>query len=202
MYSNFNEQGMEYIKQAVQEDNAGNYCKAFPLYMNAVEYFKTHLKYEKDPNIVEEVSQKFTKYLRRAEEVNGAIHFGGAGVVTAQPKTKLKEGEADGEDPKGQLSRVKTLSFREQAIEYVKQAVQEDSAGNYAKVFPLYMNALEYFKTYAKYENNYKIREAVMHKFNEYLRRAEEIRAVLDEDRAGPGTSGGHAAMPKGGSQQ
>ncbi|MFS8005733.1 putative vesicle-fusing ATPase [Helianthus anomalus] len=72
-------------------------------------------------------------------------------------------------------------SFREQAIEYVKQAAQEDSAGNYAKAFPLYMNALDYFKTYAKYENNYKIREAVMQKVNEYLRRAEEIRAVLDE---------------------
>ncbi|MFS7971877.1 putative MIT domain superfamily protein [Helianthus anomalus] len=43
------------------------------------------------------------------------------------------------------------------------------------------MNSLEYFKTYAKYENNYKIREAVMQKVNEHLRRAEEIRVVLDE---------------------
>ncbi|MFS8005730.1 putative vesicle-fusing ATPase [Helianthus anomalus] len=92
-------------------------------------------------------------------------------------------------------------SFREQAIEYVKQAAQEDSAGNYAKAFPLYMNALEYFKTYAKYENNYKIREAVMQKANEYLRRAEEIRVVLMSScrpRYKP-TSGDHAAMPKGG---
>ncbi|MFS7946523.1 putative vesicle-fusing ATPase [Helianthus anomalus] len=72
-------------------------------------------------------------------------------------------------------------SFREQAIEYVKQVAQEDSAGNYAKAFPLYMNSFEYFKTYAKYENNYKIREAVMQKVNEHLRRAEEIRDVLDE---------------------
>ncbi|MFS8005732.1 putative MIT domain superfamily protein [Helianthus anomalus] len=53
------------------------------------------------------------------------------------------------------------------------------------------MNALEYLKTYAKYENNYKIREEVMQKVNEYLRRVEEI--------AGPATSGDHAAMPKGG---
>ncbi|KAG9155721.1 hypothetical protein Leryth_003983 [Lithospermum erythrorhizon] len=72
-------------------------------------------------------------------------------------------------------------NFKEQAIEYVRQAVQEDNAGNYVKAFPLYMNALEYFKTHLKYEKNPKIKEAIMHKFNEYLRRAEEIRTVLDQ---------------------
>ncbi|KAK7845653.1 protein suppressor of k(+) transport growth defect 1 [Quercus suber] len=69
MYSNFKEQAIEYVKQAVQEDNAGNYAKAFPLYMNALEYFKTHLKYEKNPKIKEAITQKFTEYLRRAEEI-------------------------------------------------------------------------------------------------------------------------------------
>ena len=41
MYSNFKEHVIEYVKQAVQEDDAGNYSKAFPLYMNALEYFWT-----------------------------------------------------------------------------------------------------------------------------------------------------------------
>ncbi|KAH9606432.1 hypothetical protein KSS87_002830 [Heliosperma pusillum] len=93
-------------------------------------------------------------------------------------------------------------NFKEQAIEYVKQAVTEDNAGNYAKAFPLYMNALEYFKTHLKYEKNPKIREAITHKFTDYLRRAEEIRAVLDEGGgSGPGPTGGDAAVqarPKG----
>jgi hypothetical protein len=31
MYSNFKKHAMEYVKQAVQEDDAGNYSKAFPL---------------------------------------------------------------------------------------------------------------------------------------------------------------------------
>ncbi|KAM0070941.1 putative vesicle-fusing ATPase [Helianthus debilis subsp. tardiflorus] len=57
----FNEQAIEYVKQAVQEDNAGNYAKLFPPYMNALEYFKTHLKYEKNPKIREAVTQKFTE---------------------------------------------------------------------------------------------------------------------------------------------
>ena len=38
MYSNFKEHVIEYVKQAVQEVDAGNYSKAFPLYMNALEY--------------------------------------------------------------------------------------------------------------------------------------------------------------------
>ncbi|KAJ6368920.1 hypothetical protein OIU78_001314 [Salix suchowensis] len=76
-------------------------------------------------------------------------------------------------------------NFKEQAIEYVKQAVQEDNAGNYSKAFPLYMNALEYFRTHLKYEKNPKIREAITQKFNEYLRRAEEIKTVLDEGDGG-----------------
>ncbi|CAD5177791.1 unnamed protein product [Musa acuminata subsp. malaccensis] len=41
MDSNFKEQAIEYVKQAVLEDNAENYVKAFPLYMNALEYFRT-----------------------------------------------------------------------------------------------------------------------------------------------------------------
>ncbi|KAK2985912.1 hypothetical protein RJ640_008128 [Escallonia rubra] len=43
MYSNFKEQA-EYVKQPVQEDNTDNYAKAFHLYMNSLEYLKTHLK--------------------------------------------------------------------------------------------------------------------------------------------------------------
>ncbi|URE11807.1 Vacuolar protein sorting-associated protein [Musa troglodytarum] len=58
MYSNFKEQAIEYVKQAVREDNARNYVKAFPLYMNALEYFRTHLKYEKNPKIKEVITQK------------------------------------------------------------------------------------------------------------------------------------------------
>ncbi|KAM3290406.1 hypothetical protein P3S67_018695 [Capsicum chacoense] len=81
--------------------------------------------------------------------------------------------------------------FKAQAIEYVKQAIEEDKAGNYARAFPLYMDALEYFKTHLKYEKNPKMKEAITLKFTEYLNRAEEIRAVLDEGVTGPGPHGG-----------
>ena len=55
---------MEDIELAIlHEDNVGNYAKSLPLYMNALEYFKTHLKYEKNPKIKDTITQKFTEYL-------------------------------------------------------------------------------------------------------------------------------------------
>ncbi|KAL9995074.1 putative vesicle-fusing ATPase [Helianthus debilis subsp. tardiflorus] len=85
MYSNFKEQAIEYVKQVVQEDNTGNYAKPFPLYMNGLEYFKTHLKYEKNSKIREAITQKFTEYLRRAEEIRAVLDVGGAGPAAMRP---------------------------------------------------------------------------------------------------------------------
>ncbi|KNA08788.1 hypothetical protein SOVF_159630 [Spinacia oleracea] len=146
MYSNFKEQAIEYVKQAVQEDNAGNYAKAFPLYMNALEYFKTHLKYEKNPKIREAITQKFTEYLRRAEEIrtvldegggSGPAPNGGDAAVAARPKAKTKDGDnKDGEDAEQAKLRsgLNSAIIREKpnvkwndvaGLESAKQALQE-----------------------------------------------------------------------------
>lgn len=146
MYSNFKEQAIEYVKQAVQEDNAGNYAKAFPLYMNALEYFKTHLKYEKNPKIREAITQKFTEYLRRAEEIRAVLDEGGGSgpaanggdaAVAARPKGKPKDGGGgDGEDAEQSKLRsgLNSAIIREKpnvkwndvaGLESAKQALQE-----------------------------------------------------------------------------
>ncbi|CAK9225177.1 unnamed protein product [Sphagnum jensenii] len=148
MYSNFKEQAIEYVRQAVAEDNAGNYAKAFPLYMNALEYFKTHLKYEKNPKIKEAITQKFTEYLRRAEEIRAVLDEGGGqgptangdGALVAKPKSKQGGGgggdAGDGEDPEQAKLRLGLNSaiIREKpnvkwgdvaGLESAKQALQE-----------------------------------------------------------------------------
>ncbi|CAN6816161.1 hypothetical protein Bca4012_002829 [Brassica carinata] len=145
MYSNFKEQAIEYVKQAVQEDNAGNYNKAFPLYMNALEYFKTHLKYEKNPKIREAITQKFTEYLRRAEEIRAVLDEGGSGpgsnggdaAVATRPKSKPKDGGGEGgEDAEQSKLRagLNSAIVREKpnvkwtdvaGLESAKQALQE-----------------------------------------------------------------------------
>ena len=142
MYSNFKEHAIEYVKQAVQEDNAGNYSKAFPLYMNALEYFKTHLKYEKNPKIKEAITQKFVEYLRRAEEIRTILGNGGSGsntngdaAVTARVKTKGGDGK-DGDDSEQAKLRacLDSVIIREKpnvkwndvaGLESAKQALQE-----------------------------------------------------------------------------
>mmetsp|Transcript_5398 Transcript_5398/g.13931 ORF Transcript_5398/g.13931 Transcript_5398/m.13931 type:complete len:255 (-) Transcript_5398:31-795(-) len=82
-------------------------------------------------------------------------------------------------------------NFKDKAIEFVKEAVAEDSAGNYEKALNLYINALEYFKTHLKYEKNPRAKEAITAKFEEYLKRAEEVRKMLDNQQS----NGGNQAM-------
>lgn len=144
MYSNFKEQAIGYIKQAVEQDEAGNYPKAFSLYMNGLEYFRTHLKYEKNPKVKEAITQKFTDYLRRAEEIRAVIDNGGTtatpngdAAVAARPKTKPKNGEGgDGEDSEQAKLRsgLNSAIIREKpnvkwndvaGLESAKQALQE-----------------------------------------------------------------------------
>ncbi|XP_048136225.1 protein SUPPRESSOR OF K(+) TRANSPORT GROWTH DEFECT 1-like isoform X2 [Rhodamnia argentea] len=142
MYSNFKEQAIEYVRQAVQEDRAGNYAKAFPLYMNALEYFKTHLKYEKNPKIREAITQKFTEYLHRAEEIRVVLDDGGGAAsngdaaVASRPSTKPKDGGEGGDDAEKEKLRagLNSAIVREKpnvkwndvaGLESAKQALQE-----------------------------------------------------------------------------
>ncbi|KAF7820366.1 protein SUPPRESSOR OF K(+) TRANSPORT GROWTH DEFECT 1-like [Senna tora] len=149
MYCNFKEQAAEYVKQAVHEDDAGNYKKAFTLYMSALEYLKTHLKYEKNPKIKEAITQKFVQYLRRAEEIGAILDAGGGGsgvnassgggtqsdAVRPNAKSRSRE-EKDKEDPeKAKLKAgLDSVIIREKpnvkwsdvaGLESAKQALQE-----------------------------------------------------------------------------
>ncbi|GMY23385.1 protein SUPPRESSOR OF K(+) TRANSPORT GROWTH DEFECT 1-like isoform X7 [Fagus crenata] len=134
MYNNFKKHAMEYVKQAVQEDDARNYSK----------YFRTHLKYEKNPKIKEAITLKFMEYLRRAEEIKAILDNGGSGpgvsgdaAIASQQKTKWKGGEGkDAEDPEQAKLRagLDSMIIREKpnvkcsdvaGLESAKQALQE-----------------------------------------------------------------------------
>ncbi|CAL5223306.1 g5797 [Coccomyxa viridis] len=93
-------------------------------------------------------------------------------------------------------------NFKERAIEYVKEAVAEDNAGNYQTAFEKYKIALEYFGTHLKYEKNARARETITAKFKEYLERAEYIKSLLDgQQPAEPSANGatGQKMKPGGG---
>ena len=58
MYTNFKDKAIDYVKAAVEADNAGEYQRALDNYTSALEYFKTHLKYEKNPRAKDAITAK------------------------------------------------------------------------------------------------------------------------------------------------
>ncbi len=58
IYVTFKDKGVDFARQAVAEDEGGNYDKALQLYLASLEYFKTYLKYEKNPKAREAITAK------------------------------------------------------------------------------------------------------------------------------------------------
>eukprot|EP01018_Ginkgo_biloba_P022698 Gb_16847 [translate_table: standard] len=86
-------------------DNVGNFIKALPLYMNALEYYKAHLKYEKIPKIKEAITQKFTMYLRRAKDIqaildtNSSSNANRDAAMATKPKSEPRnKGDGEGDE--------------------------------------------------------------------------------------------------------
>lgn len=116
MYSNFKDKAIEYVKEAVQEDQNNNYDKAFELYKIALEYFSTHLKYEKNPRSRAAIQEKFKEYLSRAEYIKSVID-GQVPAVQAQNGTGQKaRGAGGGNDKDADSEKEKLRSALGSAI--------------------------------------------------------------------------------------
>lgn len=73
-------------------------------------------------------------------------------------------------------------NFIPQAIELVGQAVQADNAEEYEKALGLYRDALGRFTMGLKYETNPSKKKLIMERVDGYMKRAEELKAKLDQD--------------------
>ncbi|KAM0836233.1 hypothetical protein ACQ4PT_062454 [Festuca glaucescens] len=96
-------------------------------------------------------------------------------------------------------------AMKDQAVALVRQAVQEDDAGDYAAALQHYVHALDYFAAHLRYERNPKVRDAIAARLPGYVSRAEEIRALLDGQAAPGGRGGGEgvaAEARKGGQRK
>lgn len=76
-------------------------------------------------------------------------------------------------------------TFTPQAVEIVKQAIDHDNLGEYEKALTLYRRSLEFFMTGLKYEQNPAARKMILERVDGYMKRAEEIKNVL-ESQSGP----------------
>ncbi|KDD74938.1 AAA+ ATPase [Helicosporidium sp. ATCC 50920] len=114
MYSNFKDTAIELVKQATEEDNAGNYAKAFQLYMNALDYFTTHLKYEKNPSAKKAITTKVRDYVTRAEYLKSVLD----GEQAAEPPVSQPNGaQASGRREAG------GSSAREEELDKLKSSL-------------------------------------------------------------------------------
>ena len=58
---NMKGRAIELVKAAVEADTAGNYEQALKLYLNSLEYFEAHLKFEKNPSAKKMIMAKARK---------------------------------------------------------------------------------------------------------------------------------------------
>ncbi|MCJ1364205.1 Vacuolar protein sorting-associated protein 4 [Acarospora aff. strigata] len=72
--------------------------------------------------------------------------------------------------------------FLGRAIDVVKKAIDNDTAGEFEKAYQLYYQALELFMLALKWEKNVKSKEMIRAKAGEYMERAEKLKNHLAEN--------------------
>ena len=71
--------------------------------------------------------------------------------------------------------------FLGRAIEVVKKAIDNDTAGEYEKAYNLYYQSLELFMLALKWEKNENSKKMIRGKAGEYMERAEKLKEHLAE---------------------
>jgi vacuolar protein-sorting-associated protein 4 len=113
MNSNFIQQAVDIVKQAIEADNAGEIEKALPLYQRALDHFVLGLKYEQNPTAKKMVQDKVLGYMERAEEIKRALaernappkdRGGGGGAKTLNKDDKKDKEDDEKAKMRGALS--------------------------------------------------------------------------------------------------
>jgi vacuolar protein-sorting-associated protein 4 len=93
--------------------------------------------------------------------------------------------------------------FLGRAIETVKKAIEQDTAGEYEKAYQQYYAALELFMLALKWEKNPKSKDMIRGKAGEYMERAEKLKKHIEEqdsNKRKPAAMGNNGAASNGGS--
>ena len=72
------------IKEAVHEDDAGNYQEAFQLYMTAINWYEMAYKYAPTPQSKTNIKNTMLQYVARAEDLKDFIE--GQRISAAQKR--------------------------------------------------------------------------------------------------------------------
>lgn len=101
------------------------------------------------------------------------------------------------------LLTMSNTDFLGRAIEVVKKAIENDTAGEYEKAYQLYYQSLELFMLALKWEKNAKSKEMIRSKAGEYMERAEKLKNHLAENdkssKKRPAAVGSNGKVSRGG---
>ena len=75
------------VKNAIEQDVAGNYAQASQLYLQSLELFMLALKWEKNANMKNTIREKTTEYMERAETLKK--HLAGADQSNKRKATAI-----------------------------------------------------------------------------------------------------------------
>ncbi|XP_030042392.1 serine/threonine-protein kinase ULK3 isoform X1 [Microcaecilia unicolor] len=81
--------------------------------------------------------------------------------------------------PFADLEHMPSPENLERATSLVVEAVEKDQQGDHSAALSLYCKALEYFVPAVHYETDIRRKEALRSKVNQYISRAEELKAVV-----------------------
>lgn len=76
--------------------------------------------------------------------------------------------------------------FIPQAIECVQQAIEKDNSKEYEQAYQLYQRSLDFFMTGLKYEQNPSTKAVIFQRVEGYMKRAEQLKEMLDARSAEP----------------
>ncbi|KAL4858781.1 Protein SUPPRESSOR OF K(+) TRANSPORT GROWTH DEFECT 1 [Chlorella vulgaris] len=139
MYGNFMQKGIELAKEAVEEDKKQNWQAALDLYKRSLEYFTTHLKYDKNPKSRQMITNKLKEYLDRAEYIQGILDGrqpaeevagtnGSAAAAAKGPRPAAGAGGGGGDSRSDELDKMKS-SLGNAILEEKPNVKWDDVAG-------------------------------------------------------------------------
>ena len=139
MYGAMKDQAVALVQRAVQEDDAGDYRAALKHYVDALDYFAAHLRYERNPKVRDAIAARLPGYVGRAEEIRALLDGGegeGEGVAAETngrkggQRRKKDGGGGDEEDDERGAERAKLRAGLHSSIVSEKPNVRwDDVAG-------------------------------------------------------------------------
>jgi len=193
--NNFLDKAIQFLEQAIEEDDKRNYSEAHQQYMNAIDYLMAAQRSENNEKSKLLIQAKADEYLDRAETIKQ--YFRKQQHATSTTEGELGEDVANGISSAFSSTTAQSIIL-DKAFESAKRAIDEDTKQNYAEAYNQYMKAMDEFMFAQRYETNEKSKSLIRMEIEEYLSRTETIKKHMKalEIASSAGRMSGNLSKP------